>query len=758
MPFFAPVNAFNAGELSPKMIGRSDVDQYSRGCRTLRNFLVTPYGSVERRPGSLFVAQGKSNSNRFRLFRFAFSDTDAYLVEAGPQYMRFFRNGEPLRNGSSIVEISTPYLEAELDDLQFVQCADVMTICHPNHPVQELKRTAVNAFTIAAKSFSYPPMLDPNTDNSFSLTPSAASGSITITASKNLFNANHVGAYFQMVHARKNNKISKNFTADGSSSSIEVFGYWTFITHGTWTGNVTIQRSFDGGSSWIDFRTYSSSNDKNFSENGSEDNDDCRYRIIMEGYSQASSGTIKQCQVRFVNPDFTKTGVVKITAVTDATHAAATVVRKLGGTDATRDWSEGAWSDYRGFPRAVTFFEERMFFGGTAFRPQTIWGSKTAEWDNFLVGEKDDDGIDLTLSSNSVNSILWLAAQQSLIVGTSDSEWTVAASDSGEPLTATNFRMRPQSAYGSAGAPGVIAGDTILFLQRGSRKIREFVYSWEKDGYSSPDLTILAEHISQSGIVEIQLVQQPDTILYCLRGDGRLACLTYERTQEVVGWQLLDTDGSIFSVAAIPDGDSTDIYIGVRRNGRNLVEKFAPRDIPADPAQYVGSDSAVMKTDSSAFSVVSGLDHLEGLSVTILADGALQTPRTVANGEVTLDAPANTAVIGLPFTAILSPMPIDISAQDGSTAMRKKTIAQVRIRFQHSIGGEVRADDGRWIPVVSRAAADDHLDSPITLREDEIVGITPNGGWKESPRLEIRQRDPLPLCVSSINAIVEIGR
>lgn len=757
MSFFASVAAFNAGELSPKMIGRSDVAQYSKGCRTLRNFLVTPYGSAERRPGTLHVAMAKQQTGVIRLIRFAFSETDAYLIEAGPLYFRFFKNGLPVMNGSTVVEVVTPYTADQLRDLQFVQSADVMTICHPEHPVMELSRTAENTFTFAEKSFEFPPMLDPNTDDDATITPSDVTDDITLTAAKDLFVAGHVGGYFQLTHPRHQNEVSTDFTADGVTASLEVKGYWSFTTHGTWIGTLKIQRSFDGGSTWADFRAFSSDSDKNFVEDGSEDNDDVLYRVALSNYERASSGTHKMCRVLLVNPDFATTGVVRITGVTDAKHAAATVVRKLGGTAATSEWDEGAWSTYRGFPRAVTYFEERMVFGGTKTRPQTIWGSKTAQWDNFLLGTKDDEGFSFTLSSNSVNSILWMTAQQSLVIGTSDSEWTLAAGDSNEPLTSSNFRLRPQAAYGSAGIPGILAGDSILFLQRGRRKIREFVYSWEREGYSSPDLTILADHITESGIVDVAFQQLPDPILYCLRGDGVIVGLTYERDQEVVGWHRHDTDGFFVSIAAIPDGDTTTLYAAVSRDGTLRIERFADNR-GASPDRLVFSDAAVVSAQDSAFATVSGLDHLEGLTVAILADGAMQAPRKVVSGSVTLDAPANAAVVGLPFTSELSPMPFDVAAQDGSTASRKKSIAQLRIRFQNSIGGEVRAGDGPWQPILSRDIIDDRFDTAIQLRHDEFSVAFPSAGWLETPVIEIRQRDPLPLNVNSLTAVVEIGR
>ena len=219
MGAYASLNCFNAGELSPRMLGRNDVSQYGKGCRVLRNMLVTPYGSVERRPGMLHIANAKHAARRVRLIRFVYSSTIAYVCEFGHQYIRFFKDGAPVTSGNSVVELATTYTESELAGIQFVQCADVMTIVHPNHPVMELKRTGETAFALAEKSWEYPPMLDPNLNDNLTITPSAKTGNITLTASGDIFGANIVGAYYQLQHIRQSGEISHFSAIRGSHSS-----------------------------------------------------------------------------------------------------------------------------------------------------------------------------------------------------------------------------------------------------------------------------------------------------------------------------------------------------------------------------------------------------------------------------------------------------------------------------------------------------------------------------------------------------------
>ena len=747
MGVYASLNCFNAGELSPRMIGRNDVSQYSKGCRKLRNFLVTPYGAVERRAGTMFISEAKYADKAVRLIRFVFSSKIGFVCEFGDKYIRFFRNGKPVMYSSEkVLEIESPYSSDELSEIQFVNSADVMTLVHPNHPVMELKRVDVNNFTLTEKEYEYPPVLDPNLDDDHTIKASGLTGNVTLTASKDTFREGNIGGYFQLLHTRKNNEISKDFSGNGTSASIEVFGYWTFTTHGTWTGNVTILRSFDGGNTWVDYRTYSSANDSNTSTSGEEDIKNVLYRIQMSDYSQSGSGTLRLCRCLFVNPDFQINGVVKITGVTDGKTATAEVVSKLGETSATAEWNEGAWSVRRGYPRAVAFYEERMMFGGTSDQPQRVWGSKTGDWDNYLVGSKDDDGLDFTLASDTVNEISWLCQHDALIIGTLDTEWTLSASDSANALTPTNFRVRRQSVYGSTTNAAQMVGDTVLFVQRGGRKVREFVFQWEKNGYTSPDMTVLADHITESGIKEIALQQLPNSILWCVLFDGSVAALTYERDQEVIGWHKHETAGEFMSCCVIPSGAEDVVYFAVQRNGKTYIEKL-------EKGFYVDSGKAISGTEMKE---IVGLEHLEGCVVQVLADGAVHRELIVENGAVELDYTASEVVIGLGYESMLSPMPIEVEMQNGMSVLRQKSIGSVRVRSYGSIGGEVRCGHDSWQKVFSRDVLFDRLDMAISARDDVVV-LNMLSGSDYTPLVEVRQRDPLPLNVSSMVVVYDVN-
>lgn len=755
MPVNAAVTSFNAGELSPKMLSRSDVSQYSKGCRHLENFIVTPYGAVERRPGLKFVAQAKYPDKNVRIIRFVYSRDIAYVCEFGDLYIRFFRNSAPvLTDDGAVFEVVSPYLDTELNGIQFIQSADVMTIVHPAHPVMELKRIAVNNFTLTEKEFQYPPVLEPNIDDEFTITPSEREGDITLTASKAAFSEGNVGGFFQIVHTRQENEIEKDFYENGVTDTLEVFGYWSFVTRGTWSGTVTIQRSFDNGNTWRDFRVYSSAKDQNHVTDGNEENENVLYRVKMEDYQPSDTGTLRLCRVQLVNPDFSTNGVVKITGVTSPETANATVIRKLGDTVATNEWNEGAWSFRRGFPRTIAYFEERMVFGGNDYRPQTVWGSKTGDWDNFLLGERDDDAIEFTLASDTVNTICWLCQHDALIIGTVDSEWTLSASDSAAALTPSNFSVKRQSVYGSAGIVGQMVGETVLFVQQGARKIREFVFQWEKNGYVSPDMTVLADHITESGVRETALQQLPDSILWCVLNNGSAAALTYERDQEVVGWHKHITAGTFLSVCTIPVSNEHQVFFAVKRGENVCIEVMAPRRFDrVENAFFVDSGITVSGRGMTA---VSGLDHLEGQTIAILADGAELPPATVIDGSITLQVPADLVTAGLAFTSIASPMPIEIEMQNGSSILRKKSVGTLKVRVYDSVGGELKCGEGDWQQIISRDILIDDMDAAIRLKS-EIVSLNMLSGSDDSINISVRQNSTLPFNMSCLVAIYDVG-
>ena len=229
-------------------------------------------------------------------------------------------------------------------------------------------------------------------------------------------------------------------------------------------------------------------------------------------------------------------GKAKITARTSATVAVATVSTAFTNTNATAAFNLGAFSDTTGHPSSVSFFEQRLVFAGTLSEPQTIYFSQAGDYENMLTGTDATDAMVYTIASNQVNKIRYLKSQRTLIIGTSGGEFTVSADGTDASVTPTNVTIKRQSSYGTANIDAQMAGNALLFVQKAKRKIRELAYNFDVDGYQAPDLTILNDVVTNTGIKETCYQQEPDSILWCVRNDGVLAALTYQRSENVTAW------------------------------------------------------------------------------------------------------------------------------------------------------------------------------------------------------------------------------
>lgn len=685
-----------AGELSPKMISRVDVDQYNKGCLQLENFFVTPFGSIERRPGTHFIAE---TSNNVKLIRFVFSAEIAFLCVFSDNIVDFYRNDELVYTQSS------PYNHTHFEKLKTIQSADVMFMIHPDFPVYELRRTSENIFEITEKEFKYPPMLDGNLDNSHTLRVMLDDGDsfpvgaeVAVVSNQNIFDESYIGSKFQLSHVRSDNELNADLNANEESDVIEIYGAWTFNTHGTWTGKLRIMRSVDLGDTWEVFKTFNSANDSNYVESYEELEEEIYYKLVMEDYEQSSSGTIKFCRAQISNPAFVVRGVVEITAVEDAQHAVGIIKKRIYSSAPTNEWAEGAFSSRNGYPCAAVIFEERLVLAGSKHNPNRLFFSKSHEWDNFLIGANDNDAIDITLSSDTVNEIVWMIAQNDLVIGTLDAEWVLMTDGI---MTPSNLPSAlPQSVYGSAVIPAFIAGDTVMFVQRKARKLRQFMYSNDRQGYVVSDLTTMSEHITQSGIADVAVQQLPDTTIWCILNNGTAAVLTYEQNQGVTGWSKIKTDGQIKSIAVIPTISGEDaVYIAVERNGKTYIERFADRD-----------------------------EHYY------------------------LDCGGN---LDLNFISVYSPMPIEVQIDSGYSLHLRKKINSISIRIYDSVGCKVRLNDGRVEKVLARDVFIDTLDTDIAPKT-EVVSVYAMGDYKRETAIVIYQDEPLPLNIASVTVNLDI--
>lgn len=786
------ISSFNSGEWSPYLESRTNLEKYRNSCKVLENFIITPYGPANRRAGTEYLGAAKLSSSRCRLIGLDISDTNHIVMELGVGYIRFWKNGAPITSSGTPVEAVQvdylnsptgltpvhPYQEADLRNVQVCQINNLVYLSHPSYPPQRLSRLSDTSWTIGEVPFgdtsiknNWAPMLDQNTSTT-TITPSAASGtSITLTASTGIFKAGHVGSYWELAHPNPTTFISQNIdNTNATSGTIKILGKWSLQTFGTWTAQVDLQASTDNGTTWKTIRTYKSNADYNATSSG-EEQVETLFRLAVSGFVTTTSSTTPRVMLSPLDP--TLRGLVRITGFTSATSVTARVLKTLGGTSATSQWREGAFSAVQGYPAAIALHDSRIIFAGTPSNPSSLWGSYSNDFQNFKQGAYDADSWFFTLASTTGGQIQWIVSKSALLIGTTLDEWSMAASDATRPITPTNVNVRQQSHYGSSSLGAQIINDTVLYIQRMSRKIRELVYTWASESWVSNDVTALAEHTTRNGIVETAYQRVPDAILWFVRGDGQLVSMTYEREQQVVGFARHLTDGVVESVATINGTNAEDeVWLAIRRtiNGSTVryIERLrlGLRDAldTADKANWWYVDAGKLQTYGSPTTTITGLSHLEGKSVSVWADNAVgspiidsntNAPMKVTGGQITLQAPASRVLVGLPFTSTLVPQRVDTNMQDGTSQGRRMRIPRINLKVYQSSGGEISTDGKTWLPLVSRTLTDVMDASPPVLNGYERAYASSN--WADGVDLYVRQTLPVPLTVAALVVNFEVS-
>lgn len=339
------------------------------------------------------------------------------------------------------------------------------------------------------------------------------------------------------------------------------------------------------------------------------------------------------------------------------------------------------------FPGAVGLFEQRLVFASSPNRPQTIWMSKSGDYENFAVYTPlaADSPIEMTIASQEVSAANWLVALRSMIMGTSSVEWEIAGQGEAA-FSAMNKKATPQSYWGSSLKRAMVVGNVILHVSSSGSQVRSLQYEFSADSYNGMDLSIMSAHLlERERIVDWAYQKNPDSIIWAVRSDGSLLGLTYQAEHQIAAWHQHDTQGHFKSVCSVPHGYAHSLFAVVERDGVFYLERSAERFQGGSVAGAVFLDCSLTYRGAPVKNM-GGLGHLEGKTVGILADGAVQAPRQVLSGHITLDHPASVVTVGLRYTADLETMPVEISGQDGTSVAMKKQINAVDIVFRDSLG------------------------------------------------------------------------
>lgn len=417
------------------------------------------------------------------------------------------------------------------------------------------------------------------------------------------------------------------------------------------------------------------------------------------------------------------------------------------------------WSDDLGWPETITFFQQRLALGGNALRRQTIWLSQAGDYHNFGRNSplRDSDALTFTLDSGTQNKIMWLQAVKSLHAGTLGNEWTVSGGSS-NAVTPSNILSLRQTNNGSERIKPLMVGLTTLFVERFARVINEFIYDYQYESFKTSDMTILAPHFTEHAtIIAWDYQQTPDSIIWVIMDDGTLKGLTYQRQHKVVGWHRHDTDGKFKTLAVIPgDQREDDLWTVVERmvNGfpRYYVEKKSIQFKSEEAIDGRFLDSFLVY-DGPATETISGLGHLEGQNISILADGAVVPLQfVVLGGNIQLPAPASHVVAGLPYTSEVRPNLPEIPMADGTSLMRVQSITKINISLYRSLG--------MWIGVDNSEDGEREEEQPFRKPTDLtgqalplVTGIYEMNfmeAYDNKSEYFIRQKDPLPLTITGI--------
>lgn len=729
MPRAAPLQSnFNSGELSPLVGARATIDQYKAGLETCLNWLPLVQGPLTQRPGTTYVAPVKFSDKATRLQRFEFSTTQAYILEFGDFYMRVFRNnGQVQATGAAAYAGGTTYAVgnmATFGGLTYIS----LTAGNLGHQpdISPTFWTQQNAYEIATPYAAADVMalkFAQSADTLYIAHPSYAPIKITRTA-------DNAWAYTTITFRDGPFLQSQPIVGDqlGTAAVMTLSGV---------TGNITI--------------TQAAGAPANYPINGNQ------------GFLPSDVGRL----FRGLSGLFW--GYAVITGYVSPTVVNARVISIFNAVGQAR-WQLGLWNGYDGYPGAVSFFQDRLWWGGNTNFPQRLDSSQTGDYENMQAVQTDGsvtavNAISVSLNADDVNVIRWLISdEKGLFVGSTGGEWVIRASTAGDAVTPTNITAVRTSTYGSANVAPVHVARAALFVQRSGRKLRELAYVFADDGFKAPDMTVLSEHITLGGMTQLAYQQEPQGIVWSTRGDGVLLAFTYNREQAVMGWSrhtiggYSDAAQSIWakaeSVACIPASDGTrdELWLvvnrytnGATRRGVEYMNKIWGNGDTLVAAPYLDGSLSYSGAPATVFG---GLTHLVGQTVAALADGSPVTGLVVSPGAtVTLPNAASNVRVGENYNADGKTLRPEAGAADGTAVGKTKRLNRVNFRLVDTVG--LRFGPDSTAPRAINFRTTTPVGQPTPLFNGD-KSDTIESDYDFNGQVFFRQDQPLPATIAAI--------
>lgn len=734
---------FSVGEMDPLLRARTDLEQYSNGLESAKNVVIHPQGGATRRPGLRTIAKIYDNptAQEFKLIPFQFSRTDTYLLAVQSGFIKVYKN-DVFQVSVSATDITA----AMVPDLKYTQAVDTLIIVHQDMHPKRLVRNSDVSWTFEDVPLTNIPSyaFNPHTHYpQFAITPSAVDGNITITASS---------------------YTSDTGTAQGGSSTTIILkagtsfsgtktpvGMTVHLTSGTGSGQYRHAHSYDLGTKTITIDdTWDTAPDAT-----------THYKVVPYGppsigelINRTIGSSQGQAKIVSVVSDHVVDAIVTIPFF-DASVMDNSIFPSPSQTLSVWNADTGyvtTWSDALGWPRTAAFYEGRLYFGGTALRPNTIWGSKVAQYFDFEQGTGlDDESVEATLNVNEFNEVTNLNAGPDLQIFTSGGEFVVIQ-EASQPVTPATFMVKPQTQIGSKpGLPVVNLGGSALFIQRQGQSLVAMQYNQEQGGYGTLPLSTLSSHLLKTPIDMARRravsTDEADQIYILNEADSSITLYSILPDQNVIAPSRIElgvTNPSQYTFVSIAVVVS-DVYVLV---------KYDPNLIG------VNVEGHILKFDSSVFTdyAVTGTSASSGTMnqpnvnnpVKVIGDGVVEGS-TKTGPTVNFDRTYSTWEFGIDFDVEIKTMPVEPRLASGSVFGLKKRIVQVDAPVYESQNMVINNQ-----PVAFREFGAGVLDAPVA----EFTGTkTVRGllGFSQTSQITVTQSVPLKLTLLGLEYRVSIG-
>lgn len=742
------ITSLNGGELSPMMGGRSDTAIYQIGVELMENFVPAIEGPIQKCPGFMRIRPAAATASW--LFPFVFNVSQGYVVEASDEVFRFYTNGGRIETDAvTPYELAVPYAAADMPALSMQQSFDKLYLAHGSYQQRVLRRLTATTFDCPVDDTMNGPFNDGNSDDTVTVTVAGAltvGGTATITASSAIFtppaggSQGHVGGLFRVeahdLHDVPAWQVGMDGVVAGTSTCRSDFKVYVAATSGRTGTEAPVHEEgteWDGGP-------------------GTDINGKGPYGV----------------QWAYVHDRF---GILRITAVDPSgLSATATVVRRVPDSLSTAGsfrWSHGCFSDAEGWPDHVFIWASRKWY----IKGFDLIGSVVGDYPNFqqyTSGGYLAADLAIRLTMSLPDRPLWVKVDRVPILGTSTEEYAINLINAAAGVQAGNIDMARQSRYGSADVQPVEAGASIIYVQRGGKQLREADYNFGTDKYVSANINRWARHIAGDAMVQLGQQQIPEELLFAVRSDGQLVFRSYDPEQEVKGFarRTIGGGGKVISAVSIPSTDvlNDDIWALIDWNGARSVQLMAPWwKIGTDKADAFFVDDGLSDSLDVASATISGLDHLVGVTVSILADGGVELPQIVpTGGTITISAPAKKRVVGRGYSARLRSLPPDLKDGTGQSSQAKKQkLVTMALRVLDMMGVRIRAKtaadpNGKGELALPRQNAA-LIDAAPLLFSGDTPAIPVGGDWGERGQYELVSDDPVPCFVVAQYPRYEVG-